>query len=51
MLNLLITLEIIMNYLCTMHHEYHDFNGVHVYLGSIRISLDDLSVMLRRPTM
>ena len=22
-----------------MHHEYHEFNGVHVYLWSIRISL------------
>ena len=39
MLNLLITLEIIVNYSCTMHREYHDFNSVHVYLRSICISL------------
>ena len=39
MLNLSITLEIIGNYSCMMHREYHDFYGVHVYLRSIRISL------------
>ena len=33
MLNLSITLVIIVNYLCTMHREYHDFYGVHVYLA------------------
>ena len=39
MLNLSITLVIIVNYLCTMHREYHDFYDVHVYLRCIRISL------------
>ena len=39
MLNLSITLVIIVNYLCTMHCEYHNFYGVHVHLRSICISL------------
>ena len=38
-LNLSIILVVIVSYSCTMHREYHDFNGVHVYLGSNRISL------------
>ena len=37
-------LGIIVHCSCTKHREYHDFNGVHVYLRSIRISLEDNNV-------
>ena len=34
-----IIFTIIENNLCLMHHEFHKFNGVHVYLRSNHISL------------
>ena len=40
---LLIKLVIIGNNLCLMHHKYHEFCAVHVYLRSIRISLTETS--------
>ena len=46
-LNLSIILVVIVNYSWTMHREYHDFNGVHVYLRNNRISLNYTSSFLR----